>query len=317
MAHRTIRGKIFFVFSGAIVVFALGMAFFTQTIVRHRLAAILEEKGVAIGRRIAAECINPLITEHHFQIEMMFKDLQGTEKDLVYAYVLDDEGVERVATFPAGVPEALKRANPVPHAQGIAVKNLKTSQGPVLDIGLSLLNGNAGVLHLGFSEDAINEDVNRIVTLILLFTVLSLMVAGTVMIFFTRFVTRPLMTLTSAVEDFGRGEAVQSIAIHSEDEVGVLTRVFNQMVENRQQAETERENLIGELQQALNEIKTLRGILPICSSCKKIRTDQGSWQQLESYLRDHSDVEFSHGICPECTQRLYPEYWDNIRNKKP
>ena len=95
-------------------------------------------------------------------------------------------------------------------------------------------------------------------------------------------------------------------------EIGELAKVFNLMVENRQRADEERERLIGELQRALSEVKALRGILPICSSCKKVRSDQGSWQQIESYIREHSDADFSHGICPECARRLYPEYWDKI-----
>jgi hypothetical protein len=63
-----------------------------------------------------------------------------------------------------------------------------------------------------------------------------------------------------------------------------------------------------DLSAAKAEIKTLRGIIPICSSCKKIRDDQGIWNQIETYFRTHSGAEFSHGICPECMQKLYPEY---------
>jgi DNA-binding response OmpR family regulator len=65
---------------------------------------------------------------------------------------------------------------------------------------------------------------------------------------------------------------------------------------------------IGELQRALAEIKTLRGIVPICASCKKIRDDKGYWNQVEVYVRDHTEAEFSHGICPECMKKLYPEF---------
>jgi phosphoserine phosphatase RsbU/P len=68
---------------------------------------------------------------------------------------------------------------------------------------------------------------------------------------------------------------------------------------------------IKELQQALDEIKTLRGIVPICASCKKIRDDAGYWQQVEVYVRDHTEAEFSHDICPECMKKLYPEYCKN------
>ncbi len=60
------------------------------------------------------------------------------------------------------------------------------------------------------------------------------------------------------------------------------------------------------LQAALAKIKTLRGLMPICASCKKIRDDKGYWNQIEEYIRDHSDAEFSHGICPECAVKLYP-----------
>ncbi len=61
---------------------------------------------------------------------------------------------------------------------------------------------------------------------------------------------------------------------------------------------------------AQNEIKTLKGFLPICSSCKKIRDDKGYWNQIESYIREHSEAEFTHGICPECFKKLYPDFVD-------
>ncbi|MFO7716700.1 response regulator [Desulfosarcina sp.] len=72
-----------------------------------------------------------------------------------------------------------------------------------------------------------------------------------------------------------------------------------------------RETLIAHLQKALQEVKTLRGLLPICASCKKIRNDDNSWQQIEEYISRHSDADFTHGICPECAHRLYPELYQN------
>jgi hypothetical protein len=61
------------------------------------------------------------------------------------------------------------------------------------------------------------------------------------------------------------------------------------------------------LEDALSQLKTLSGLLPICSSCKKIRDDSGYWNQIERYIQDHSEAEFSHSICPECLKRLYPD----------
>ena len=71
---------------------------------------------------------------------------------------------------------------------------------------------------------------------------------------------------------------------------------------------TNREKLIINLQKALKDVKTLKGLLPICASCKKIRDDMGYWNQIESYIQQHSDAEFSHGICPECVKKLYPDF---------
>jgi len=66
----------------------------------------------------------------------------------------------------------------------------------------------------------------------------------------------------------------------------------------------------------LREIKTLRGFLPICASCKKIRDDGGYWSQIEAYISEHSDAKFTHGICPECLKKLYPEYCNDNWIKK-
>jgi two-component system, cell cycle sensor histidine kinase and response regulator CckA len=80
-------------------------------------------------------------------------------------------------------------------------------------------------------------------------------------------------------------------------------------ITERKAAEHEREQLIGQLQEALASIKTLRGLVPICAACKKIRDDGGYWNQLESYLHSHTEAEFSHGICPECTRQLYGDLY--------
>jgi PAS domain S-box-containing protein len=76
-------------------------------------------------------------------------------------------------------------------------------------------------------------------------------------------------------------------------------------------AEEKREEILKELQEALSKVKTLSGLLPICASCKKIRDDKGYWNQIEAYIRDRSEAEFSHGICPECAKKLYPELYED------
>lgn len=84
-------------------------------------------------------------------------------------------------------------------------------------------------------------------------------------------------------------------------------RGMDRDISDRKQGEEEREKLIVKLQDAISNIKTLKGMLPICASCKKIRDDKGYWNQIEAYIREHSEAEFSHGICPECAKKLYPD----------
>ncbi|MDI6804685.1 MAG: hypothetical protein QME58_12720 [Bacteroidota bacterium] len=78
----------------------------------------------------------------------------------------------------------------------------------------------------------------------------------------------------------------------------------------------EREELIRELQEDLKNIKTLNGLLPIYSSCKKIRDDKGYWNKVEQYISQHTDASFTHGICPDCIDELYPGYSIKLGNSQ-
>jgi hypothetical protein len=83
-------------------------------------------------------------------------------------------------------------------------------------------------------------------------------------------------------------------------------------IKERRKAEVQNKNLIVKLQQALESVKQLTGFLPICCSCKKIRDDAGYWERIETYIAEHSEAEFTHGICPDCAEKLYPSIY-----KKP
>ena len=89
-------------------------------------------------------------------------------------------------------------------------------------------------------------------------------------------------------------------------------RASNRDITYRKQVEEEKSSLIIELQNALAQVKKLSGFIPICSSCKKIRDDKGYWRQVEEYVSEHSEALFSHGICPDCIRKLYPEIADEV-----
>lgn len=112
----------------------------------------------------------------------------------------------------------------------------------------------------------------------------------------------------------GSGEAPSYYDLHtsllldsSRRHVGWL--IVLRDITQRRQIEKEREALILDLQEALSKVKVLSGLLPICAACKKIRDDRGYWNQLETYISEHTGADFTHGICPECAERLYPQLY--------
>ena len=91
--------------------------------------------------------------------------------------------------------------------------------------------------------------------------------------------------------------------------------IISEDITEKKNAERDRLKLIRDLRSALEEVETLRGLLPICASCKKIRDDKGYWNHIEVYLSRHSDMDFTHTLCPDCIRHFYPEYWRQIQQK--
>lgn len=112
-------------------------------------------------------------------------------------------------------------------------------------------------------------------------------------IWLARGLSAPLVHLSDAAHEIAAGHYEQKLAVNSTGEIRVLQESFNHMSD--------------QITRAMAEIKSLEGIIPICASCKKIRDDQGYWQQLEAYLVQHSEAMFSHGICPECYEKTQKE----------
>ena len=141
-------------------------------------------------------------------------------------------------------------------------------------------------------------------------------------------IARPIRMLTQTAGKVGEGDLTVRSPVGGFDEVGILSRSFNSMVESvqrsqeelimeitaREKAQAELAKTVLDLSDALEKVKVLSGFLPICASCKKIRDDKGYWTQIESYISAHSEAQFSHGICQECMKKLYPDLCDENGN---
>lgn len=124
------------------------------------------------------------------------------------------------------------------------------------------------------------------------------------------------MTALSEVKDKLRGFEAGGVDYVTKplEHLEVLARINTHLTISRLQKELKRKNQA--LQDALDKVKVLSGLIPICANCHKIRDDQGFWHRVETYIREHSDATFTHGICPDCTRSLYPEVADALDDYK-
>jgi CheY-like chemotaxis protein len=123
-----------------------------------------------------------------------------------------------------------------------------------------------------------------------------------------------MITAKTETEDLEAGFAAGAIDYMAKpvNRVELLARVRSALAlkresDDRRLREQELAKKNEELEQALKEVKVLRGFIPICAACKKVRDDQGYWQEVEAYISERSDTQFSHGICADCAKKLYPD----------
>lgn len=280
----------------------------SETTVRGVLTDKLSRQAVVIGRRLASECESGILIREHVLLSLRLRKLVREEKGVEYAYLLDPDGAVIAHSFEGGFPAGLARANPLLKGVSESIRPVRTGMGSILDAAVPILDGRLGSSHVGMSGNLVERDVNEVLRTILLVSVgiiatmmlLALLIATTA--------TKPILDLARLAKQVGEGRFEERATVRSRDEVGDLALAFNEMIEARRDHELERERLVTELREALDNVKTLSGFLPICSHCKKIRDDKGYWKAIEEYISQRSDAQFSHGICSECFEKLYPTY---------
>ena len=177
-----------------------------------------------------------------------------------------------------------------------------------------------------YAENALQESRQRIIYHLVSSSV-SLVLLMLIFLFAHYRIIQPITQVTAATLRLARKDLdTQVPQQRMRNEIGELARaveVFKEMalqqkedVAALEQASVEREQLVSELRESIKEIKVLRGILPICSFCRKIRNDDGYYEQIESYIHKHSGVDFSHTICPSCMQKHYPEEYEYLMKQQ-
>ncbi len=143
------------------------------------------------------------------------------------------------------------------------------------------------------------QGINVINIGMLAFLITGLIFGIVVLLVLEKFILSRMTRLAKDAERIGdTADFTGRVSVDGNDEISALKNSINKMLNN--------------LQDALNQVRTLRGLLPMCSHCRKIRNDGGYWQQLEKFVGEHSTVEFSHSLCPQCVKELYPELADKV-----
>lgn len=303
-----LRTKILLAVAGVVLFICAAAIVFVKTVLFGYLAENLQSRGVSLATRLAEATIDPIVTEHDFDLAMMVRDYKDFDNDVSYIFIVDPRGRILAHTFGTAFPAELREINPVARGSRYSVRRIATGEGNIRDVAIPLSQGRAGVLHLGMSEEAIRKDIGDFVSVIVYFFIAVSAAGGLLGVVVSRIMTKPIEELSEAARAVAGGDLGRRVAVRSRDEVGRLAVVFNEMIESRQKAEADRDRVIGELQDALKEVKVLSGFLPICSGCKKIRDDHGYWSQVEEYIGKHSEAQFSHGLCPDCAKSLFPQY---------
>ncbi len=149
---------------------------------------------------------------------------------------------------------------------------------------------------------------------------IALSVAGGVglALVFSAWISRPIRAIQEGSQQMARGNLSHRIPATAGGELGEVSRAFNEMAAELQASQQAAADRVRALQEALAEVKQLQEILPVCSYCKKVRDDRRYWQQLDAYISRQLDVRFSHGICPECREKIVkPQLEQMRRNLKP
>ncbi len=171
-------------------------------------------------------------------------------------------------------------------------------------------------ISIGIPLDVAYAEANRFSLVLSAMLLLVLLVVFAIKIWLSqRLIFAPLARIRDTAARISTHESAlgEEIPPAAGRELAELTSAFNRMSRTLRRDRDNLEQMVQErtrdLQTALDNVKTLSGMLPICASCKKIRNDDGYWSQIEEYIHDHSDARFSHGICPECAAKLYPGYF--------
>lgn len=241
LSQVSITGKIIGISIGAVILLGVFTMLEVRTTLTETLTKQLEEKGISMGRDLAARSTDFMLTNNVYFLQELVNQTVKNHQDIRYVFILDDRGNVVVHSFgEKGMNPKLVSVNSVKPSEEYRLQLIETTEGFVRDIAVPVLDGKGGMIRLGLTEKTLNESMGKVTNHLLLTIFAIVMIWTGVALFLTKVVTDPLYQLVAITKKVARGDLSARIHHHPGDEIGILTKAFNQMLIDLQELEKER-----------------------------------------------------------------------------
>jgi len=203
----------------------------------------LDERGTFLSSHLSEMVADNLLTGNILRLKMQIHHFKKENHDIEYIYVLDGNGHHAAHTFDNGVPAGLIEAADIRLRTGNSIKHFVTEKGNISDIASPILQGDAGTIHIGFTDSSFKKHINDITNKLLMGITGVLILGGAIAVVFASVIARPVRRLTEVAEKVGEGNLEQSAPVTTNDEIGQLGRVFNGMLESLRHTTVSRDYL--------------------------------------------------------------------------
>lgn len=253
--NKSIRTKLIFHFVIITLILGLLMGIYLNFVQSKTLHDELERNGVTLAMQLSESSINPMLTDNYVNLQWLVENVAATEKDVLYVFILDENRNVVAHTFQNGFPGQLQYINSPSSEAGTLL--LDTEYGLVTDVSYSVLGGRSGEVHVGMSHARVNASVFQSNVVLILFMLLLLAIGISGSYFSARKIFSPLAALNQGVVEFGKGNLEQKVVITSGDEIGDLSRSFNEMADRIRSLIADKEQYSREILETRNYLNTI------------------------------------------------------------
>ncbi|UCG53942.1 MAG: HAMP domain-containing protein [Dehalococcoidia bacterium] len=247
LAEANIRTKIIGIVAVCIFLAALSMVWYTNRDVSAALEHELREQGISMSQSLAEQSTNFVLTNDRFNLHNLIINQLESDHDISYIYISDTRDNIIVHSFYGGFPIDLIGINGVEPGEQYGIQKLNTDSGTILDISAPILDGKAGAVHIGLSENSINTTVAQHTNNILIWIVLIFVLGLSVSYGFASILTRPITSLAEMARAVGKGDFKWINPVWAKDEIGSLGTTFNEVSEELKRKESMRKHLLANI----------------------------------------------------------------------